>query len=250
MSATPQVIVHQDAEVLAQAAAARLITRLVDVQSELSARDAAHVVLTGGTVGIKTLAAVAASPARSAVDWARVHLWWGDERFLPTGHPDRNETQAREALLDAVPLDPARVHPMPASDTVEDVRAAADRYGSALRAARRPIDVLLLGIGPDGHTASLFPGNPALYDDHPVVAVKGAPKPPPTRLTLTFGAINAATEVWMVASGTEKARAVGLALGGAGRLQVPAAGVHGRQRTLWLLDEPAAADIARGVVTR
>src|SRR5690606_8345376 len=93
----PIVVVHRDATVLADAVAARLITRLVDVQA---ARDSASVVLTGGGVGVATLAAIAESPARAAVDWSRLDVWWGDERYLPPGHADRNETQAREALLD------------------------------------------------------------------------------------------------------------------------------------------------------
>ncbi|KWX10210.1 6-phosphogluconolactonase, partial [Carbonactinospora thermoautotrophica] len=96
---TPTVLVHRDADLLAQAIAARLVTRLVDVQT---ARGSASLVLTGGGIGIKTLAALAASPARDAVDWRRLDIWWGDERFLPSGHPDRNETQARQALLDEV----------------------------------------------------------------------------------------------------------------------------------------------------
>ncbi|MBA2725927.1 MAG: 6-phosphogluconolactonase, partial [Actinobacteria bacterium] len=90
------------------------------------------------------------------------------------------------------------------------------------------------------HVASIFPESPASYDERAVVAVRGAPKPPPTRLSLTFGALNSAAEVWLLAAGIEKAPIVGLALGGAGRVQVPAAGVHGRRRTLWLLDRAAA----------
>ena len=250
--AAPAVLVHRDAAVLAGAVAARLVTRLVDVQS---ARRAASVVLTGGGIGIDVLRALRAAPARDAVDWDSLDVWWGDERFLPSGHPDRNETQAREALLDSVPLDPSRVHPMPGPDAAEDAATAAERYAAALAAVTTPedhgpvpaFDVLLLGVGPDGHTASLFPGAPAVYDDRPVVAVHGAPKPPPTRLTLTFAAINAAREVWLVVAGAEKATAVAMALSGAGRVQVPAAGVAGRQRTLWLLDGPAASKIPTGL---
>jgi 6-phosphogluconolactonase len=91
--------------------------------------------------------------------------------------------------------------------------------------------------------ASLFPGMPALYDERPVVAVRGAPKPPPTRLSLTFASINAAKEVWILASGAEKARAVALALSDAGPKQVPAAAARGRLRTLFLLDTEAAAQV-------
>ena len=98
---------HRDKELMAQAAAARLITKIVDAQA---ARGSASVVLTGGRNGNGLLAALGSSPARDAVDWSRLDLWWGDERFLPEGDPERNVTQAREALLDSVPLDPARVH--------------------------------------------------------------------------------------------------------------------------------------------
>jgi 6-phosphogluconolactonase len=245
----PEVVVHADTELLAAAVAARLVTRVVDAQS---ARGGASVVLTGGGVGIAVLAAIASSPARDAIDWRRIDLWWGDERYLPRGHADRNETQARDALLDALDdLDPARVHPMPADEggSVDD---AAEAYARALAAAARPedhgsvprFDVVLLGIGADGHVASLFPGKPGVYDERTVLAVRGAPKPPPTRISLGFSALCAGREVWVVAAGTEKAGAVSLALSGAGRVQVPAAGVSGRSRTLYLLDRAAAGQLA------
>jgi 6-phosphogluconolactonase len=251
----PLVVVHRDANVLAEAVAARLITRLADVQA---ARLAASVVLTGGGVAAATLEAVAASGARAAVDWAHLDVWWGDERFLPTGDSERNETQARAALLDHVPVSPNRVHPMPASDApgVEgDPGAAAELYEATLAAAARPenhsgvpgFDVLLLGVGPDAHVASLFPDQPALYETRPVVAVHGAPKPPPTRLTLTLPAIRTAAEVWLVVAGAAKAAAVRMALSGAGEVQVPAAGARGRHRTLWLLDRAAASALPRGL---
>jgi 6-phosphogluconolactonase len=252
---SPGVVVHHDADVLAQATAARLVTRLVDVQA---ARGEAALVLTGGGVGVASLAACADSPARAAVDWSRLSIWWGDERFLPEGHTDRNATQCKAALLDSVAVDPARMHPMPASDGPDgpDPEAAAERYAAELAAAARPedhgpvphLDVLLLGVGPDGHVASLFPEQPALYErTRTVVAVRGAPKPPPTRLSLTLPAIRAAEEVWLVVAGEEKAGPVRLALEGAGEVQVPAAGARGRRRTLWLLDRAAASDLPRGI---
>jgi 6-phosphogluconolactonase len=244
------VVVHRDPALLAKAVAARLVVRLVDCQS---ARGEASVVLTGGGLGTAVLEELRDNPARDAVDWRRLDVWWGDERFLPEGHPDRNETQARAALLDAVPVDPRRVHPMPAAGGPDgdDVEGAADRYAALLREATRPedhgdvptFDVLLLGVGPDGHVASIFPESPAAYDERPVVGVRGAPKPPPTRVTLTFGAVNSAAEVWLIAAGAEKAPIIGMALSGAGRVQVPAAGVAGRRRTLWLLDRAAAAGV-------
>jgi 6-phosphogluconolactonase len=105
----------------------------------------------------------------------------------------------------------------------------------------------MLGIGPEGHVASLFPGMPAVYDNRPVVAVRGSPKPPPTRISFTFPTIGAAREVWILASGAEKSGAIALALSGAGPVQLPAAGARGRQRTLYLLDAAAAAKVPSDV---
>ena len=250
----PLVVVHHDAELLAQAVAARLVTTLVDAQA---AHGAASVVLTGGGIATATMRTLRDSPARDAIDWRALDIWWGDERFLPAGHEERNETQARAALLDSVDCDPDRVHPMPAADGPDgdDPEAAAARYATLLQQATRqedhgPVptfDVLLLGVGPDGHVASLFPEAPALHDERSVVAVRGAPKPPPTRLTLTLPALTAAREVWVVAAGQEKASAARMALSGAGPVQVPAAGARGRQRTLWLLDRAAASALPQSL---
>jgi 6-phosphogluconolactonase len=235
---------------LAKAAAARLITVLVD---SLAARGSASMVLTGGGIGTAVLTALGDAPARDAIDWRRLDIWWGDERFLATGDPERNETGARSALLDRVDIDPARVHAMPGPDGPDrdDPAAAAARYASWLAAAARPedhgavpsFDVLMLGIGPEAHVASLFPGMPALHDERTVVAVYDSPKPPPTRLSLTLPSIQAAREVWILASGAEKADAVANALSGAGPDEYPAAGARGRQRTLFLLDRDAAAKV-------
>src|SRR6266849_10597054 len=106
----PQMLIHRDAELLAKAVAARLVTRMVDA---VAAKGQASLVLTGGGIGTAVLAELAAAPARDAVDWRRVDIWWGDERFLRTGDPERNETGARAALLDHVDVLPGRVHPMP-----------------------------------------------------------------------------------------------------------------------------------------
>lgn len=256
--APPTVLAHPDESLLAKAVAARLVTRLVDVQA---ARGAASVVLTGGGIGTRVLAQMAAAPARDAVDWRRLDVWWGDERYLPDGDTDRNETAARAALLDHVNVRPERVHAMPASDGPDaGPEAGAERYADLLRAAARPedhgpvpsFDVLMLGIGPDGHVASLFPGLPAVYEDErPVVAVRGAPKPPPTRISLTFPAIAAAREVWIIASGEEKAAAVRMALSGeAGAIQLPAAGARARQSTLFLVDHAAASHLPAPMLER
>jgi 6-phosphogluconolactonase len=252
---TPQLVVHRDKELMAQAAAARLITRIVDAQAS---RGSASIVLTGGRNGNGLLAALAAAPARDAVDWSRLDLWWGDERFLPEGDPERNVTQARKALLDSVPVDPERVHAMPASDGPHgsDVDAAAAAYAEELARAAGPgdhggvpaFDVLMLGVGPDTHVASLFPELPAVREtERTVVGVHGAPKPPPTRITLTLPAIRSAREVWLLAAGEDKATAARIALSGAGEIQAPASGAKGLSRTLWLLDSAAASRLPRSL---
>ena len=243
------VVVVADADILASTVAARLVIKIIDAQAE---RGWAGVVLTGGRIAAKVLHSVKDLPAADAIDWSHVELWWGDERFLPAGDPDRNETQARDALLDALPLDPGRVHPMPASDGPDgdDAEQAAARYARELAAAAQPssselphLDVLMLGVGEDGHVASIFPEHPVAYATGTTAAVHNAPKPPPTRITLTMPAIQTAEEVWLVAAGPDKAAAVGMAVGGAGPTQVPAAGAVGTDRTLWLLDRAAAANV-------
>ncbi|GAA1191190.1 6-phosphogluconolactonase [Prauserella alba] len=251
------VVVHSDAAVLAAATAARLITALTDAQA---ARGSASVVLTGGGTGIAILEQMRRSPARDAVDWSRLDVFWGDERFVPAGDPERNEKQAREALLDHVPVDPARVHAMAPSDGEfgDDPDAAAAAYAQALATAAEAtatatvatagdvpaFDVMLLGLGGEGHTASIFPDTPAAHEaERSVVAVRDCPKPPPTRVSLTFPAIRRATEVWLVTAGAAKADAVAAAHRGVGEVELPVAGARGTARTLWLLDTEAAAEL-------
>jgi 6-phosphogluconolactonase len=233
---TTSIVVHPSPEVLAASAAARLITFLADRQAE---GRVPTVALTGGGVGTQTLAQVAASPARDSVDWAQVEFYWGDERFVPRDDPERNELQARQALLDQLDVAPERVHPMaPSDDEVgDDPDAAAAAYQEVLR----PLDLVLLGMGPEGHVASVFPDSPAVHDDRPVVAVRDCPKPPPTRVSLTLPTIRSADQVWLLVAGAAKADAVASAIGGASEVDVPAAGATGTTRTLWLLDAEAAS---------
>lgn len=267
MSVDPRVSIHPDSSVLMASIAARLITKLVDVQDKYGE---ATVVLTGGTVGIGTLKAVADSPAAPAVDWSRVNFWWGDERFVASGDPDRNAQQAFDALLSHIPVDPDRVHAPGSSDDFGSVEEAAADYARQLADAAaaehaadmsddRPeqpsrlprLDVVLLGVGPDAHVASLFPEQGGIREKvSTVVAVHNSPKPPPLRVSLTLPAINTAAEVWMVVAGEDKAGAVGLALAGANPVQVPAAGPRGTSRTLWLIDENAASRVPQQLVRK
>jgi 6-phosphogluconolactonase len=214
----------------------------------------ASVVLTGGGVGtavLERVAALAAEPVRETVDWTAVDVWWGDERFVPADDDERNEKGARRALLDVVGVPAERVHAMPPSDgEFAEPEDAADWYTAELAgaaAADRSLprfDVLLLGVGPDGHVASIFPGSPAVRDERPVVAVRDSPKPPPTRISLGFAAINTAEEVWLLVAGEGKAAAVAGALAeNAQPARLPAAGVHGVRATRWLLDRAAAGKL-------
>ena len=247
MSTGPSVLLHPEPDSVAAAAAARLLTTLVDVQAQ---GRVPSVVLTGGSISRVLHRAVRDSDARDAVDWSRVELWWGDERFVPADDPERNEKQAREDLLDAVPVDPQRVHVIAPSDGAhgDDVDAAAAAYADRLAAAAGGdgalFDVLMLGVGPDGHVASLFPGHPGLADERPALAVRSSPKPPPVRISMSFPTLARARETWFLVTGDAKATAARQALGGADRTLVPAAGVRGRERTLWFLDTAAAAELA------
>lgn len=246
MSNERRVIVHHDKQSLAGAVAARFITKVVDLQDEQSG---VNIVLTGGSVGTAVLAAINTSPARDTIDWSRVQLWWGDERWLPSGDPERNDQQARDALLDHVALRPENIHYFPASDGELGLDAAAAHYAEELAAAGDGsalphFDITFLGVGPDGHIASLFPNREGIrVTDATVVSVRNSPKPPPERLSLTIDAINSSDRVWLVMAGADKASALGLALAGVSMFEVPAAAAEGRKRTVFFVDRDAAAEV-------
>lgn len=223
--------------------------RLVDaIKSAITARGQATIVLTGGGTGIGMLKRV--GERSSEIDWAKVHLYWGDERFVPQDDDERNDKQAREALLDHLDIPAVNVHAMAASDGEfgDDLDAAAEGYAQLLAAnfdAPGPeFDVHLLGMGGEGHINSLFPDTAAVRETaRLVVGVTDSPKPPPRRISLTLPAVQSAGEVWLVVSGEAKADAVAAAVGGADPVDVPAAGGIGREKTVWLLDEAAAAKL-------
>jgi 6-phosphogluconolactonase len=247
-----RVLVHPDKQALAASVAARFITKTVDILHE---QGEASVVLTGGSVGIGVLAAINESPARDTIDWAQVSFWWGDERWVPRGDADRNERQAREALLDHIGVPEANIHPFPAPDDGLDLAAAAARYAEELAAAAPTgaalprFDITFLGVGPDGHIASLFPHLPGIREaDASVIPVQNAPKPPPERLSLTRPALNSSERVWLVLAGADKASALGLALAGASRDEVPVAGIKGRRRTVFFVDREAAAEVPDALI--
>ena len=244
MTAEPRVVVHPTKQILADAAAARLVGAIVDAQAE---RGVAHVALTGGSMGSAIIASLAAVPGRLAIDPDRLHVWWGDERYLPAGDDDRNDTQNDAAGLASLGLDPAKVHRVLGPDQSGSAEESARAYSDALHAAGTGLfDVMVLGVGPDGHVASLFPNHPTAREvGSPAVAVHDSPKPPATRVSLTRECLERSREVWFLVSGADKADAVRRGVTGAPFETTPAAHVHGVDRTLWLVDTDAAADLER-----
>jgi 6-phosphogluconolactonase len=239
--------IFPDSDTLVGAAGKRLIDA---IQTAVAARGQALIVLTGGGNGIALLRHLATQGQH--VDWSKVHLFWGDDRYVPEDDDERNDKQARAALLDHVSIPASQVHPMAASDGEfgTDLDAAALAYEQVLAANAAPgdpapnFDVHLLGMGPEGHINSLFPHTPAVREmSRMVVAVEDSPKPPPQRITLTLPAIQRSREVWLMVSGGAKADAVAAAIGGADPVSLPAAGALGREKTLWLLDRDAAAKL-------
>lgn len=233
MSATE---VWSDADALAEVIAQRIVGRLAEVQQ--SGRTPS-IVLTGGTIAIAAYERIQPGD----VDWTDVDVYWGDERFVAAGHADRNDQQARDAFLSRLGVPGSRLHTMPASDEgFPSIGAAADAHASVL--PDEPFDLVLLGVGPDGHVASLFPGFAQLHEtERRVVGVGGSPKPPPERISLTFPAINHARSVWLIVSGDGKAEAVARALGDGMLDDTPATAAQGLDETVWLLDEAAASHL-------
>ncbi len=234
----PLIEVHPDSATLATAVAGELIARLEAAQAS---GHVPQVVLTGGTIAEAVHRELARLTPGSDVDWTRVVIWFGDERFVEPDSPDRNAGQARAAFLDAVGA--TQVHEMASTEDVLDVHAGASAYSSTLRDhGAAGFDIVMLGIGPDGHVASLFPGQPTLDEDADAVGVTDSPKPPPKRISLTFARLNNTESVWFLASGEGKAQAVAAALADDGAVRdTPARGVAGREETLWFLDTPAAS---------
>ena len=230
------VLRHHDAEALADGIARRLADRVAAIQAE---QRRPRIALTGGTIAIAAYERLRAD----AADWSDVELWFGDERFVPEGHRDRNDQQARTAFLERLDVPDSHVYAMPAHGCEGSLAEAADSYAQTLPA--EPFDVVLLGVGPDGHVASLFPGFAQLHEsERDVVEVFDSPKPPSERISMTLRALNRSEAVWFLASGTGKADAVTRALADEGSIdQTPARGVMGSSETLWLLDQEAAQEI-------
>jgi len=197
----------------------------------IAARGAFHLVLAGGNTPRFCYASLRDMP----LDWSRVHIWFGDERCLPPGDAERNDRMADETLLSHVAIPPAQIHRMPAELGPEE---GAGLYATEM--AQVPMmdmlrfDMIHLGMGEDGHTASLFPGHAALSDERLAIPVFNSPKPPPERVSMGFSVINAARQVLILAAGAGKQDALARIRGGE---RLPAGLVHNPQ---WFIDRDAA----------
>lgn len=249
----PIVIRHTDKAELGLAGGSRII----NVLATSVARDGiAHVSLTGGTMGIAVLANIAENPLRSTVDWSKVHFWWSDERFVATGHADRNEQQAKDALLTSLDLPAENLHIMGADDVFASPEDAAAAYTEELARFAPAGEVsplfclTLLGMGPDGHIASLFPERTEVLDAEGVaIAIHNSPKPPPVRISLTLPVINYSERIWFLIAGGDKAEATARLVAAAQLTEselteqilteTPAAGARGILETLVLATDDA-----------
>ena len=223
---------------LTEGVAERLMARLVELQSQTDAP--VHLCLTGGRIANRIYDAFADLVEGSDLDPTRIELWWGDERFVPTEDSDRNAGHTLAILARTLPLTSARTHSMAAADGIADADASALTYAKEL--GDTTFDICLLGLGEDGHVASIFPGHPSFAETtHTVIGVNDSPKPPSSRISVTVPTLSRSREVWFLVAGAEKADAVGRAY--RGDPELPGGVVRGRERTLWLVDRAAGAGI-------
>lgn len=237
---TRRLEVRGDRAAVESAVASALLDELRDATF---ARGRADIVVTGGTVGIGTLAAIARNPRVATIPWHLVHIWWGDERFVPIGDVDRNEGQAAAALTNHIDVPEGNLHRFPA-DEGQGLAAARDSFRRHVREElgdHPRFDVVLNGIGPDGHVASLFPGLSHGVPGELVIGVENSPKPPPRRLSFTFEALNSGRHVWIVAAGADKADAIARLMSDSPVSETPAAGLHGTEDTVVWVDDSAAS---------
>jgi 6-phosphogluconolactonase len=238
--------IYSDLQAMAQAAGEYLAAA---AQASVESGDLFSLMLAGGSTPRALHARLSQEPLRAAIDWGRTHVFWGDERCVPPGHPDSNYRMARETLLENVPLSQGNIHRMPAELGREQ---AAAQYQDEMRAffvADRPVfDLILLGMGGDGHTVSLFPGSPWLGELSRLVAPvehSGPPAPEVDRVTVTPPLINAARRVVFFVSGERKAQALAHVLRGPrDPEQHPAQVVRPDNGELvWFIDRAAASEL-------
>jgi len=254
MSAKAQVIVKPSPEALALEAADRFRRLATD---SIATAGSFFVALSGGSTPRSLYRLLAESPFRDGIEWSGVHLFWGDERFVPADNPDSNYRAAREAFVSRVPIPPGNVRPIPTE--AADPEAAAAQYEDTLRRSfslsggETPrFDLILLGLGPDAHTASLFPESPALDEHKHLVVATYVAKLAAWRITLTPPVLRSAHHVMFLIAGGDKAAVLRDVLEGPyDPRELPAQLAQPNEGDLtWLVDEAAASLLSAGLKWR
>jgi 6-phosphogluconolactonase len=240
MSGAPVLDVSDDADALARRGSEWLAERIAGAARPFA------LCLSGGSTPKRLYAFLAAAPLRDRIPWQNLHLFWGDERFVPPDHPDSNFAMARTALIDHVPIPLRQIHPIPTTGLTPETaaeayaRTLAAFYGSDRLDAARPLfDVTLLGLGPDGHTASLFPGAAALDETVAWTAAVIGARPEP-RITLTYPVIASSAVVAFLVAGADKQAMLARVL--AGDRSLPAARVCAEGELRFLVDRAAVGE--------
>lgn len=210
----------------------------------LKSKPEVHIALTGGSVGILTLSTLLQQPDLERLDLSRVHFWWGDERYVESSSPDRNAVQAREAMLAKLSIPETNIHEFPATDNSANLQEAKIEFLQEVRKHFEddfPVfDLTILGMGPDGHIASLFPGHESKASGEIVVAESNSPKPPAERLSFSYEVLNSSSKIVFVVSGLDKAEAIN-AVHTNEECNLPAAQIQAVGETIWFIDEAAGS---------
>lgn len=236
--------VFPSVDALNEAVGRAFLARLRALVDEAQGRARVNLAISGGAVATSLLPSLL--PRVGQVDWSRVRVWLVDERFVPAGHTDRNDDQAWEGFFHAA--SGVELVRMPPSDTSAPGGGCLDAATSAFEATWTELmgtgsfDVALIGMGPDGHICSLFPGRVDLEEHSPILAIRNSPKPPPERITVSMPVMRACPEVWLTTAGEGKAEAIGRAFAGASPLDLPVAGILGPSTRVYL-DQAAASQI-------
>lgn len=222
----------------AQGVAEQVAVDLLDFVSQaLNSQVRVDIAVTGGTVGIATLVAARSLPF-NALELDRLHIWWGDERFVESTSADRNALQARNAWIKDLNIAESNIHEFPSLDSGISLDEAAKSFCDHFLANGIAFDLMLMGMGPDGHIASLFPDRTSGEGTFPVVAEHDSPKPPPQRLSFSYDTINRSRQIWFTVAGSDKADAVAKAFGDE-PATIPAGRIQGKEKTVWYVDQTA-----------
>ena len=212
------------------------------IKTVLVKKNSVHIAITGGTVGILTLEVLGKASSEQNLDVSKVHFWWGDERFVESNSADRNFNQAKIAMPNMLGAESEKIHPFPSSDDGLELEAAQREFSAHMKTvfgeSQPAMDLTILGMGPDGHVASLFPGMD--HDGDLVLSVANSPKPPAQRLSFSMNLVNRSEKIIFVVAGIDKAEAVE-AVHKNPDCDLPAAKVEAKGETLWIIDEAAGA---------